>query len=152
MRWNVPVTCPSQKHSPQPTQHSCHLRPQRFGSGISRNTSLMSGPPKPWEWTLPRVAGGCEHWFRGNAITTGLGISTASPLAGFRFWLQQRGFLAVTNAASHAALKGSDGCPSEVATARIEQYSGIGVSQNKQFLLSFHFAVISLVQGAQYKH
>ena len=49
LRWSVAVIYPLQKHSHQPAQHSGHLRPQRFGSGISGNTSLVSGPAKPWE-------------------------------------------------------------------------------------------------------
>ena len=46
-RWTMLAFFPLQKRSSQLAQHSDHLRQQRFGSGTSRNTSLMSGPPKP---------------------------------------------------------------------------------------------------------
>ena len=84
----------------------------------------------------------------GHARTAGLGRSTASPLAKFRFTPQQRGRPVVTDAASRAALKGSADCPSQVAAARIEQYSGIRVSLNNQLFPSLHLAFFSLVHLA----
>ena len=65
------------------------------------------------------------------------------PLARVRFRLQQRGLQVITNAAIRAALKGSADCPSEVATARIEQDSGV-----RQLFPSFHQTVVSLVHSA----
>ena len=49
MWWGGPAICSLQILSPQPALHSCHLRPQRFGSGFSSNRTRMSGPPQPWD-------------------------------------------------------------------------------------------------------
>ena len=138
MRWSVTVICSLQKHSPYLAQHPGHLRPQRFGSGISRNLSdpktLGNGPSRLSPAGASIAYPGCPLVTNHERKRTRswrlcknywMGRSTASPLAGVRFRLQQRGLTVITNAASRAALKGSADCPSKVATARIEQYSNV---------------------------
>ena len=63
----------------------------------------------------------------GNARIARLGRSTAGPVGGIRFRISQRGLPVITDAASRAALRDSASCPSEIATARIKQHSGVRV-------------------------
>ena len=147
------------------TQHSCHLRPQRFGSVNQQKQLSYVGPAKkPWEMDprarRPRV---CEHCLSrppsGHQASTTkdaileamqeharLGRSAASPRVARR---SDSGYSNVDFelsqvATSRAALKGTAGCPSE----RIKQYSGVRVSRNNQLFPSLHFAIISLAHPA----
>ena len=124
LRWSVAVIYPLQKHSL--SQHSTQTTsgPQRFWlrnlqkhlSYVGSAKTLGNGPPRA------SLAGACiahpsrplgtedsreRRDLRGNAGTAGLGRPTASPLAWFRFRLQQRGLPAVADAAGCAAFKGS---------------------------------------------
>ena len=163
MRWSVAVICLRRNiHLSQPAAFRLRNKQKRL-SYVESAKTLGNGPsrasPAGASIACPSRPLGTKHERerrdqRGNAGTAGLGRPTASLLAGFRFRPQQRGLPAATDAASCTALKGSADrfCPSsssEVATtARIGQCSGTGVPRIKQFLPSFHLAVISLMHPA----
>ena len=155
VKWSAPVICSPLSHSLQPTQHLCLLRAQRFGSGNSSNSSLMSGPAKPWEVDTQerrrRARARCpvvaqherkRHHPRGNGrITTPARFATYPLARTFRHRLS-----AVANSATRTALRDGTSCSSEVPTAvRINQHSGVRVSRSMQLFPSLPHAIILTV-------
>ena len=168
LRWSLTIIYLLQKHSSQLAQHSDRLRPQHFGSETSRNTS---GPPKPWEMD-PHAR--CRR-MRALLIQAALWAPSVNEkdaiLEAMRELLDLEDPPSARWPGSDSGYNNADFqlsptqpvarrpkpaatalCPtsaSEVATtARIGRYCGIGVSQIKHLLPSFHLAVISLMHPA----
>ena len=105
-------------------------RAQRFGSGYSSNSSLMSGLAKPLDVDSqerrPSCAAaadsGCfvgaqrertRHHLRGRGAATRPRRRSTSPVA----WPLRSGLPAVANSANGAAVRDGTSCPSEIAAA-----------------------------------
>ena len=152
--------CSLQKHSLQPTRHSCHLRPQRFGSGNQQKHLFLCRGRQNREMdpTLTRVAGQAALWSPSmnekDAIPQAmqempdwedpLPARWPGPYSGYNNADFQ---LPPTQPVARRS-KGSADCPNEVATTRINQYSGVRVSRNNQLFPSLHLATISFAHLA----